>query len=375
MRDVFIVGAGIDAYRPASDRAYADIGLPAIRMALTDAGVAWGGVESTFVSTALLGVAVGRPMLRHLGINAAPIVHVENASASGSSAIGLARDKIAAGLADVVLVVGVDKPAMLPTGQELVGDGAWPGPAAPPIILFALMAERLSREYGWTREDLARVAAKNHANASLNPAAQSKRPVSQADILAAPPIAGMLTKFECCPVGEGGAAVVLASSDAIARLGLDRDRAVRIAASVSVTEVHNGGDELAEIEITRQATDEVLDRAGLHIDDIDLVELHDAFSIEELAYLDAMGISAPGRVAKDARAGHFDIGGRCAVSASGGLIGMGHPVGPTGIGQVVEMVRQMRGEAGSRQHTRTRAGLVHMVGLGAVCVMHVLTRT
>jgi acetyl-CoA acetyltransferase len=169
-------------------------------------------------------------------------------------------------------------------------------------------------------------------------------------------------------------AVIVASDEAIERLGVDRARAVRVLASVTRTEhVYPGGGNW-DAELTRETTFQAYAEAGVGSDDLDVVELHDAFTIEELLYVEAMGLCAPGEAAGLVARGDFDIGGRCAVSASGGLLAMGHPIGPTGVGQIAEITRQLRGEAGVRQQPDARTGLAHMVGVGAVCVVHVLQR-
>ena len=190
----------------------------------------------------------------------------------------------------------------------------------------------------------------------------------------ADPVAGTLTRLQCCPVGEGAAALLVASEDAIERLGIDARRAVRVRASVTRTErVYEPGAG-SDAALTRETVLRAYDEAGIGPDDLDLVELHDAFTIEELLYLEAIELCPPGQGAAALEAGAFDVGGRCAVSASGGLLSMGHPIGPTGAGQIAELTRQLRGEAGARQQPDAQLGLAHMVGIGAVCVVHVLER-
>jgi acetyl-CoA acetyltransferase len=241
-----------------------------------------------------------------------------------------------------------------------------------PAAHFALLAERYLAQTGGTPADLAHVSVKNHRNGLLNDNAQRRESLSLEMVLASAAIAGPLTKYQCCPIGEGAAAVIVASEAAIARLRLDRHRAVRIAASVSMSEELYEPDVFPDAELTRRATERALQQAGLTAEELDVVEVHDAFSIEELMYVEAIGLSKPGSAISDLKRGDFDIGGRCAVSASGGLQSMGHPVGPTGVAQLVEIATQLRGEAGPRQQPGARVGLAHMLGLGAVCIEHVL---
>jgi len=373
-RRVYVVGVGIHPYRAPSPTPYVQLGLTAVRGALADAGLRWTDVESAYVGSALIGAAIGQPMLRHLGATGIPVAQVENASASGSTAVRQAYLDIQAGAADVSIAVGVDKPAMRSDGYRESGTVDLVDGLVNPATHFALLAEEYLRTSGATPAALARVAAKNHANGLRNPAAQRREAIDVTAILAEPPIAGVLTKHQCCPVGEGAAAVILASEDAIARLGIDPSRAVRIAASVARSEEVYAPGVFPDAELTKVTTSVALTEAGISVADLDVVEVHDAFSIEELVYIEAIGLSGPGRAAADVLAGDYDIGGRCAVSASGGLQSMGHPVGPTGVGQVVEITTQLRGEAGERQQPGARVGLAHMLGIGTVCIEHVLVR-
>lgn len=372
--EAFVVGVGMHPYRQPSQAAYTEMGLTAIRAALADAGLGWTRVDSAYVGTALVGAAAGGPMLRHLGSSPLSIAQVENASASGSTAFRSAVLDVLVGAADVSLAVGVDKPAMRPDGYQASGMAGLADGLVSPVTHFAMLAEQYLRETGATREQLAAVAVKNHRNGERNPYAQRRELVSVEEVLAAPAIAGALTKYQCCPVGEGAAAVLVASGDAVRRLGIDRSRAVRVAASVSRSEEWYAEGLFPDAELTRRTTVRALSEAGVGPDDLDVVEVHDAFSIEEVVYLEAIGLSEPGRAAADVQAGKFDIGAECAVSPSGGLLSMGHPVGPTGVGQISEITMQLRGEAGDRQQPHARVGLAHMLGIGTVCVEHVLIR-
>lgn len=372
-RKVYVVGIGLHPYQFPSATPYVSLGLAAVRGALADAGVSWGQVESAFVGSAALGMAAGRVMLRHLGSTGLEVVQVENASASGSSAFRLACMQVASGERELVLAMGVDK---FGDGRRAaLKDGlATLSPTAHiPVVKFALLARRAVREGRLTVEDLAAVAVKNHGHASLNPYAQFRKPRSLEQVLQSSKVAGDLTALQCTPRGEGAAAVLIASSSAIARLGIDRSRAVRVLSSVSFSECLEH-DEAAIVSLVRRSAKAALEAAALAPSDLDLVELHDAFSIEELLYTEAIGLCETGAAAHGLHRGAFAIGGTCAVNASGGLIGMGHPIGPTGIGQVAEITRQLRGEAQGRQHPAARLGLAHMIGLGSVAVAHVLAR-
>jgi acetyl-CoA acetyltransferase len=188
------------------------------------------------------------------------------------------------------------------------------------------------------------------------------------------PVAGKLTTLQCTPVGEGAAAVIVMSEDAIRRLGVDSDKPVRVTGSAARSQRVYDDASRYDAMLTAETAQIALKEAGLRPDQIDVVELHDAFTVEELEYVEAMGLCAPGQAVPLLKDGAWDIGGKCAVSPSGGLIAMGHPIGPTGIGQIGEIALQLRGAAGERQQPGARIGLAHMVGIGAVCYVHTLQR-
>lgn len=374
MRPVYVVGIGFHRYQFMSDTTYVTLGLTAIREALSDAGIEWPAVESAYIAKALLPMAPGRAMLRHLGATGIPLVHIENASASGSAAFRHACIEVASGMSDVSLAMGVDKPALVGLGESQAGIPHLANDAILPFTHFALLADRYAHRNKIAVEDTALVAVKNHRNGSKNPYAQHQKERTLEQILGGKKISGMFTSLQCTPVGEGAAAVIVASEDGIKRLGLDAGRAIRVTASAGrsqrVYDDPTGYDAL----LTRETAQAALAEAKLSPGEIDIVELHDAFTVEELEYLEAMGMCGEGEAVPLLKEGAFDIGGRCAVNPSGGLIAMGHPIGPTGIGQIGEITRQLRGEAGPRQHAHARTGLAHMVGVGAVCYVHILQR-
>lgn len=373
---VYAVGIGLHPYQFPSETPYVSLGLAAVREALADAGVQWKDIPSAVVGTAGIGMATGRVMFRHLGSTGLEVQQVENASASGSTAVRNACLQLASGEHDVVLALGVDK--FGDSRRAAVKDGLAPlSPSAHiPLVKFALLGRRLMRDRGLTAEDLALVAVKNHGNAALNPYAQFRKPRTLEQVLGSARVAGDLTALQCTPRGEGAAAVILANDAGIRRLKLDRSRAVRILSSVSSSEtlVSDDAGTPPIIEMVRASARAAVEAAAIDPRELDLLELHDAFTIEEIVYSEAMGICGPGEGLEYLRRGDSRIGGRCAVNASGGLIGMGHPIGPTGVGQIAEIVRQLRGEATGRQHPGARLAMAHMIGLGSIAVAHVLRK-
>lgn len=374
LRPVYVVGIGLHRYQFLSNTSYIELGLTAVRAAIADARVEWPAVESAYVGRALLPMACGRPILRHLGATGIPIVHVENASASGSTAFRHACIEVASGISDVALALGVDKPMPIARSEGLTGIGNLADDAIAPFTHFALLADQYASQYHVRHEDIALVAVKNHRNGSKNVFAQHQKERTLDEILGGKRISGTFTSLQCTPVGEGAAAVIVASEDGIKRLNLDAGRAVRVVASVGRSQKVNTDATRYDAVLTKETAQVAYRESGRAPTAIDIVELHDAFTVEEVEYIEAMGICGDGEAIPRLKDGEFDIGGSCAISPSGGLIAMGHPIGPTGLGQIVEIARQLRGEAGSRQQPNARAGLAHMVGVGAVCYVHILEK-
>lgn len=371
LRPVYVAGIGLHPYQDPSGASYVTLGLRAVREALDDAGIGWPAVQSAYIGNALIGMAAGAGMLRYLGATGIPFAQVENASASGSTAFRQAVHEVAAGFTEVSLAMGVDTVDQWRFGPAKAGVRGLADRLTAPFTHFAMLTEKYMNDFGATPEQVAMVAVKNHRNGALNPYAQRRQVQSLEEVMSPPMISGVLTRLQCTPIGEGAAAVIVMSEAALRNHGVPARRAVQVLASASRSEEPFGGEN-GDVALTRLTTRQAYEQCGIAPEEVDLVELHDAFSIEELLYVEAMGFCAPGEAASLLEAGAFDIGGRHAVSPSGGLIAMGHPLGPTGVGQVAEVVRQLRGEAGARQHPGARVGLTHMVGIGPVCLVHIL---
>lgn len=369
---VHIAGIGLHPYQFPGDTPYTHLGLTAVRAALADAGLRFNQIDSAYVGTTSIGMAAGRVMLRHLGSTGLAVTQVENASASGSFAFRQACQEIALGISDVVLAIGVDKHGDGRRAANKDGLERLSATATIPAVKFALMARSYLRERGADMRAMASVAVKNHGNAARNPFAQFRKPRTLEQVLASPKVAGDLTVQQCCPRGDGAAAVLLVSGHALRRLGLDPKRCVRVLASAANSERDETVYGQEPIDLVRRSATAAFEQAGIAPTDLDLLELHDAFSVEELLYSEAIGVCQPGEGAAYLARGDSAIGGRCAINASGGLLGMGHPLGPTGIGQLAELTRQLRGEADGRQHDGARLGMAHMIGLGSVAIAHVL---
>jgi len=370
---VYVAGIGLHPYQFPSDTPYTHLGLTAVRAALDDVGINWQQVQSAYVGTTSIGMAAGRVMLRHLGSTGLAVTQVENASASGAFAFRQACIEVASGISDVVLAMGVDKHGDGRRAADKDGLAHLSDTATIPAVRFAMMARRYLRERGEGIDAMARVAVKNHGNAARNPFAQFRKPRTLEQVLASPKVAGDLTVQQCCPRGEGAAAVLVVSGRARRRLALNTARCIRVCASVATSERNEAQYGDGPIALVRDSAQAALTQAGIDAKTLDLLELHDAFSVEELLYSEAIGVCTPGEGAAYLMRGDSQIGGRCAINASGGLIGMGHPLGPTGIGQIAEITRQLRGEAENRQHPNARWAMAHMIGLGTVAIAHVLS--
>lgn len=367
--EIVVRGAGstrYGAFRGA--RSARSLGCEAVRAALDDAGIAPSAVDAAYVGTSLTGVLtgqesmIGQLALEEAGLVGLPIVRVESACSSGSGALREGVIALRAGAADTVLVLGVEVMSSAPTAEvvtALAGAGdvelegslgmTFPGH-------FAMVAQRHAHDYGTTPEQLAAVAVKNHANGARNPKAHFQRPITLEQALGGERIADPLGIYDCCPISDGAAAVVLTRA-----AGADA-RSVRLRACELVTGRYEDDRPLTTFETTPRAATAAYERAGLGREDVDLWEVHDCFTIAEIVHVEDLGLCAKGDGGPFTAAGETALGSRTPVNVSGGLKAKGHPVGATGVGQVVELVTQLRGEAGSRQVEGAKAGLAHCMG-------------
>jgi benzoylsuccinyl-CoA thiolase BbsB subunit len=379
MREVAVIGAGMIPFGKYPDRSLADLGWPAVKAAVADSGVAPGKIEAAYCGTALGGMMAGQRVLGRIGLTGIPIINVENACSSSSSALRQAVMAIRSGEYDIVLVIGVEKLTKFGGGTLPLEEEDWEvtqGLIMP--ALYAMRAKRYMYEYGLTDAQLAQVSVKNRRNGALNPDAQMRKPVTVEEVLASRPVADPFTLLQCCPTGDGAAALVLCEARLAAQY---RSDPVRIAASDLTSGKYTPGfRDMTIPEITVRGAKEAFEEAGLGPEDVDVAEVHDAFSIAELLYYEAFGFCGRGEAGAFLESGATAIDGRIAVNPSGGLLAKGHPIGATGAAQAVEIVRQLRGECGARQVPDARVGLAHATGGGisgfdhGVCCIHIFTR-
>jgi acetyl-CoA acyltransferase len=299
-----------------------------------------------------------------LGIQGVPVYNEKAYCASGTMAFNVAYMAVASGLHNVALAVGVEQLSQRNTkGKPLTSDGmALEGILGfTPVVYYAMAAKRHMAVYGTTRAQIAGVAVKNRRAAALNPVAQYRNEITIEDVLNSPQIAGPLNLLDCCPTGDGGAAVLLVSEEFAARL--ETRPTVRVSASV----VGSGLYSDQQRELTSFALDEMTaklayDQAGIGPEDLDVVEVHDSFSIAEIIHYEDLGLCARGEGGRLVQEGVTGLGGRLPVNTSGGLLTRGHPLGATGLAQIVEIANQLRERSGARQVAGATVGMAQISG-------------
>ena len=376
MRDVSVIGVGMVRFAKQPDRTLAEIAWPAVKQAIDDSGVAKADIEAAWCGTALGGMMSGQRILKAIGLTGLPIVNVENACSSSSSAFREAWIAVAAGLHDVALVIGVEKLTKFGGGTlplETEDFEVAHGMVMP--ALYGMRAKRYMHDHGLTGEQLASVAVKAHDHGALNEDAQYRNRITVEEVMAARPIADPFTLLHCCPSGDGAAALVIAADTVAARYA---GKPVRVRASeLASGKYMTGFRDMTTPEITVRGAAEAYEMAGVGPEDVDVAEVHDAFTIAELLYYEALGFCERGDAARLLEDGETSLGGRIPVNPSGGLLSKGHPIGATGAAQMVEIVRQLRGECGARQVEGAKVGLTHCTGGGisgfdhGACSIHI----
>ncbi len=377
-REVVVLGVGLHPFGRYPGKDMPELAREAVVESLKDAAVRWKDVQIAYFGHVYYqGMSLGEATLRELGLTGVPIINVENACSSGSTAFWQAYWGIATGLYDVALAFGAEK---VPRGPVTVtaedSPDRWIG-ADHMMAGYALRARRYMEEYGAPIEAIAQVSVKAHHNASLNPHAQYNKTFTLAEVLESRPIADPLTLYQCCPTSEGASAAVLCAGEAVKRYAPHNGRWVTVAGAslTSGTYTPRGSDHPAMNPYRgEEAAQQAYDMAGLGPEDIDVVQVHDAATIGEIQQLEALGIVPKGQGWTASLAGRTEIGGDIPTNTDGGLLAMGHPFGASGIRMIHEIVTQLRGEAGPRQVKDPRVGLAHCSGAGDVSTVHILKR-
>lgn len=382
MREVAIIGIGINTWGELWDSSIRQIAVEAADLCLKDAGT--NRVDSITIGNMSGGLFNGQEHLAslipdYLGKRYLPATRVESACASGGLAVRNAFMEVASGMSDYALAIGVEKMTDIDGGAatyalatacdrdyEAFHGVTFPG-------LYAMIAVAHMQRYGTTKEQMAQVAVKNHYNGSLNPKAQFPFTVSQKQVLESVLVADPLRLLDCSPITDGAAAVLLTTVEEAKRLGKNPLVVISGIGSATDTIALSQRRDITRLEAVELAAKRALKMAGKTIKDIDFAEVHDCFTIAEIAILEAMGVVEFGQGGPATEAGLTALNGDFPVNPSGGLKSKGHPVGATGVAQIVEAVNQLRGTADKRQIKKARTGLTqNMGGSGGSSIVHIL---
>lgn len=382
MKNVAVLGVGMSRFGMWPGKSNADMAREAGLAALADAGLSFRDVRAAYTGHIFATVMSGVRVMKEFGLTGIPIQRIENASATGSAAFAEACWAVESGRYDAVMVLGFDKMTAMIQESSSSTDAGNLEDAILPAAFFALWATRRMHERGMKLEHLAAVAAKNWNNGALNPMAQRQadKPVTVEKAAGASMVAWPLNKMMSCPIGDGAACAIVGRPELARKLHPGRP-VVKVVASHLGSEIYERGHlfvgpVVGPARMTSDGAKDIYEQAGVGPKDLDLVQVHDAFAIEEVEYYELLGLCGRGEAEACIERGDFQLNGRIPVSTDGGLIARGHPGGPTGLAQIWETTLQLRGEAGKRQvrDGKPRNGLCHMMGGGSVCVIHLLQR-
>jgi len=386
MSDVVVAGVGMVPFaKPGKSEAYYQMGEKAARAALDDAGVAYTAVQQAYVGYVYGDSTCGQAALFGIGLTGVPIINVNNNCSTGSSALFLARQAVASGMADCVLALGFEQmvPGALGSSfpekvsplfrhEAVEREVQGIDPAAPHAAqLFGGAGQAYADEYGVDASLFAHISVKARRHAANNPYAVFRDPVTVEQVLGSPVIYGPLTRLQCCPPTCGAAAAVVCSPEYARRHGLDGSVAIRAQAMTTDTAASFTRDmrKVVGYDMAVDASRQVYEASGIGPEDIRVVELHDCFTTNELLSYEALGLTPEGTAEKFVLDGDNTYGGRVVTNPSGGLLSKGHPLGATGLAQATELVWQLRGQAGQRQVDDVSVALQHNLGLGGACVV------
>lgn len=382
MSNIYIAGIAMTVFGRHLERSLEDLAREALQGALKDAGCQTSDLGIAYYAGTTNGplqgqISIpGQVVLAKLGVHSIPIFNVENACASGSSAVNLAVQSLKAGTTDVALAIGAEKMniadklkalSLFEAGWDVsraeqnyqtlvqMGEGVVPPPGSESdkpyskfMAIYAAMCRFHMKTFGTTQRQIAAVCAKNHGHSVHNPWSQFRKPFSIDEVLAAPPITYPITLPMCAPLSDGAAAAIICTEEGLKRIGADRSRCIKIAASVLRSFSPRSIDR-PDLNVGRLAAQQAYEIAGLGPDDMHVAEVHDASAMGEIIQSENLGFVPLGQGGPAAERGEFSLGGRIPINPSGGLESKGHPLGATGIGQLYELVTQLRGEAGARQ--------------------------
>jgi benzoylsuccinyl-CoA thiolase BbsB subunit len=379
LRQVAVLGTGIVPFGKFEKLTVPHLARPAVIEALAESKLQRSDIQSIYCGSAISGWMAGQRIARETGLTGIPIINCENACSSSATAFREAMIAVGSGLIDYAMVIGVEKltrlgGGMLPLDKEDIETSngmVMPG-------LYAMRAKRYLHDFGYTESDLAAVSVKSRKHGALTPYAQMRKHVTVEEVLASRRIADPLTLLQCCPTGDGAAAVIIGPADTshAPEHPLIKVLGSHLASGKFIT----GFRDMTVPEITVRCVGELYEESGVGPEDLDVLECHDAFTIAELLYYEALGLCGRGEAPRLLHDGFTSLGGRTVVNPSGGLLSKGHPVGASGAAQIVEIVRQLQGRCGDRQVASAKVGLTHVTGGGtagfdhAACCIHLFGR-
>ncbi|MEX1665284.1 thiolase family protein [Zhongshania arctica] len=390
MSDIFIAGIAMTVFGRHPERSLEDLANEALQGAIKDAncriediGVAYYAGMTNGPLQGQISIP-GQVVFSKIGIESIPVFNIENACASGSSAVHLAIQSLRAGNCDVALALGAEKMNIPDKAKAMqIFEAGWDvsraeenfaslarmgeGVEIPPgsesdrpysrfMSIYAGLCRQHMKTFGTTQRQIAAVCAKNHQHSVHNPYSQFRKPFTIEEVLAAPPITYPITLPMCAPLSDGSAAAILCTEEGLKRIGADRSRCIRVAASVMRSFSNRSLDEYDK-NVGHLAAKQAYEQAGVGPEDMDVAEVHDASAMGEIIQSENLGFVAFGGGGPAAERGEFTLGGRIPINTSGGLESKGHPLGATGIGQLFELVSQLRGEAGGRQVAGARLAI------------------
>jgi len=390
-RKVNVIGVGMVKFqKPGASEEYNVMASKAARTALADAGVEFGDVEQAYAGYVFGDSTCGQRAIYEVGLTGIPVFNVNNNCSTGSTALMLARQAIEGGIAECVIAVGFeqmekgalsakwnDRTNPLDKHAGVMNDLQGFTQAPPAAQMFGGAGREYRFQHGTKRETFAKISAKARKHAAKNPYALFREELSVDEILASPEVFDPLTRFQCCPPTCGAAAAVLCSDDFAKKHGIERP--VHIVAQAMTTDYPSSFEEQSMIkmvgyDMAKNAAKTVYEKAGLGPDDVDVVELHDCFTANELLTYEALGLCPEGEAEKFIWDEDNTFGGKFVTNPSGGLLSKGHPLGATGLAQCTELVWQLRGQAEQRQVDNARVALQHNLGLGGACVITMYRR-
>ena len=379
MRDVAMVGAGMIKFGRYPEKAVHELAAQAALLAMQDAGVTMRDIEllasgNLYQASAM----IGQRILKEIGQTGIPVINVANACATGSTAFREAYTAVASGAYDVAMCVGSEqmgKMGLLGGGggggggispEGIVGSGLMPA-------VFGQAGVEHMRNHGTTAEQFAKIAVKNHKHSMHNPYSQYQVEMSLEDVMNARTVAWPNTLYMCCPTGDGAAAAILMSMDKAKQYTTEP---IKVLTSTLTSDPYTERDlTMPDVNtLTKNASKLAYEDAGVGAEDLDLVELHDCFATAEMLHYENLGLCGEGEAGKLIDDKETYVGGRIPVNASGGLLSKGHPLGATGVANIIEIYWHIKGQAGNRQVEGAKTGLAHVIGLGSACTIHILQK-